>query len=105
MSEARTQIFDGLHQSLETKKREKSIDLQRVKKERKTRDFDQVKRVKDEEDKVLVQENDIKDRWKMYFYNLFNEAYDISPDSNKFNIIEEYRNYNYYCGIQKQEVK
>lgn len=43
------------------------------------RDLDQVKCVKDEDGNVLVQEKDIKDMWNMYFYNLFNERYDISP--------------------------
>ena len=33
--------------------------------ERKTRDLDQVKCVKDEEDKVLVHEKDIKERWNV----------------------------------------
>lgn len=32
----------------------------------------------------------------MYFYNLFNEVYDISPDSNKLNSKEEDRNKDYY---------
>lgn len=35
----------------------------------------------------------------MHFYNLFNEEYDISLDSNRFNISEEDRNYNYYRQI------
>ncbi|CAI8607335.1 unnamed protein product [Vicia faba] len=41
--------------------------------ERNARDLDQVKYVKDEEDKVLVQEKDTKNRWKTYINNLFNE--------------------------------
>lgn len=52
--------------------------------------------VKDEEDKVLVKKNDIKDKWKIYFYNLFNEGYDISLNSSSLNIKEDDRNYNYY---------
>ena len=41
----------------------------------------------------------------MYFYILFNEGYDISSDSSRLDIREEYWNYNYYCRIQKREVK
>ena len=76
VSEARTQTLDALYQSLKIKEGEKSIYWLAKGRERKTRDFDQVKCVKDEEDKGLVQKKDIKDRWKMYFYNLFNEGYD-----------------------------
>lgn len=43
--------------------------------------------------------------WKTYFYNLFNEGYDISLDSSRLDIREEEQNYNYYRRIQKQEVK
>lgn len=38
-----------------------------------TRDLDQMKFVKDEEDEILVQKKDIKDMWKTHFYSLFNE--------------------------------
>jgi hypothetical protein len=40
-----------------------------------TRELDQVKCMKDEEGKIIVQERDIKHRWKKYFHNLFNEGY------------------------------
>lgn len=55
-------------------------------KERKTRDLD--KCVKYEKCKVLVSEKDIKDSWKTYFYNLFDDGYDISPDSSRLDIRE-----------------
>ncbi|KAG5602031.1 hypothetical protein H5410_033401 [Solanum commersonii] len=41
--------------------------------ERKARDLDQVKCIKDEEDKVLVDETFIKQRWRRYFHKLLNE--------------------------------
>ncbi|KAH1250174.1 LINE-1 retrotransposable element ORF2 protein [Glycine max] len=80
-------------------------DLYRLAKgrERKTRDLDQVKCVKDEEGKVLVHEKDIKERWKAYFHNLFNDGYGY--DSSSLDTREEDRNYKYYRRIQKQEVK
>jgi len=40
-----------------------------------------VKCIKDEEGRVLVQERDIKDRWKKYFHTLFNEGFGVIPDS------------------------
>jgi len=40
-----------------------------------------VKCIKDEEGRVLVQERDIKDRWKKYFHTLFNEGFEVIPVS------------------------
>ncbi|KAH1219042.1 Craniofacial development protein 2 [Glycine max] len=102
VSEARAQAFDGLYQALGTRDGERSIYRLAKGRERKTRDLDQVKCVKDEEGKVLVHEKDIKERWKAYFHNLFNDGYGY--DSSSLDIREEDRNYKYYRRIQKQEV-
>ncbi|KAL5158405.1 Craniofacial development protein 2 [Glycine soja] len=103
VSEARAQAFDGLYQALGTRDGERSIYRLAKGRERKTRDLDQAKCVKDEEGKVLVHEKDIKERWKVYFHNLFNDGYGY--DSSSLDTREEDRNYKYYRRIQKQEVK
>ncbi|KAL5146330.1 Craniofacial development protein 2 [Glycine soja] len=103
VSEARAQAFDGLYQALGTRDGERSIYRLAKDRERKTRDLDQVKCIKDEEGKVLVHEKDIKERWKAYFHNLFNDGYGY--DSSSLDTREEDRNYKYYRRIQKQEVK
>lgn len=59
--DARTKAFKGLYQTLATKEGE-------------TRDLEQVKCIKDDKRKVLVQEIDIKDKWKNYFHKLFNDG-------------------------------
>jgi hypothetical protein len=41
--------------------------------ERKTRDFHQVKCSKDEADRLLVKDEEIKNRWRAYFDKLFND--------------------------------
>jgi len=105
VNKARTQAFQRLYQSLGTKEGEKSIYKLAKGMERKTRDLDQVKCIKDEEDRVLVQERDIKDIWKKYFHTLFNEGFEVIPDSNRLDIREEERNYNYYRRIQEHEVR
>ncbi|KAL5128533.1 Craniofacial development protein 2 [Glycine soja] len=94
VSEARAQAFDGLYQALGTRDGERSIYRLAKGRERKTRDLDQVKCVKDEEGKVLVHEKDIKERWKAYFHNLFNDGYGY--DSSSLDTREEDRNYKYY---------
>ncbi|KAH1237173.1 Craniofacial development protein 2 [Glycine max] len=91
VSEARAQAFDGLYQALGTRDGERSIYRLAKGRERKTRDLDQVKCVKDEEGKVLVHEKDIKERWKAYFHNLFNDGYGY--DSSSLDTREEDRNY------------
>jgi hypothetical protein len=55
-----------------------------------------VKCIKDEDDKIIVYERDIRDGCKKYFHILFSEGYDILPDSNMIDIRMENRNYNYY---------
>ena len=40
--------------------------------ERKTRDFNQVKCIKDKRENLLVKENEIRHRWQEYFDKLFN---------------------------------
>jgi len=105
VSEARTHAFEGLYQSLGAKEGEKSIYKLAKGQERKTRDLDQVKCTKDEEGRVLVRERDIKDRWKKYFHTLFNEGFEVIPDSNRLDIGEDERNYTYYRRIQEHEVR
>jgi hypothetical protein len=41
--------------------------------ERKTRDFNQVKYIKDEADRLLVKDDEIKNRWREYFDKIFND--------------------------------
>jgi hypothetical protein len=77
VSEVKVHAFEGLYQSLGTKEGDKSIYKLANGQERKTRDLDQVKCIKDEEGRVLVQERDIWDRWKKYFHNLINEGFEI----------------------------
>lgn len=64
VSEAKTQDFDELYQSLRIKREDKTIYMLAYERERKKRDLNQVKCVKDEEDKILVHQKDINDTWK-----------------------------------------
>jgi hypothetical protein len=47
------------------------VSLSRVL-ERKTRDINQIKCIKDETDQLVVKDEEIKDRWREYFDRLFN---------------------------------
>ena len=72
VSEAKGRAYDDLYRRLSTKEGEKDVyKIARIR-ERKTRDLNQVKCIKDEMDQLLVKGQDIKQRWQRYFDNLFN---------------------------------
>ena len=59
-------------EKLDTKKVEKDIyKIARIR-ERKTKDLCTVRCVKDEDQKVLFRDEEIKERWREYFDKLFN---------------------------------
>ncbi|KAM2624013.1 hypothetical protein TB1_031028 [Malus domestica] len=72
--------------------------------DKKTRDLNQVRCIKDEDGKVLATENAVKDRWKGYFHNLFNEGHERSASLGELSNSEECRNYSFYRRIRKEEV-
>jgi hypothetical protein len=73
VSEAMGQIYDGMYQWLGTKEWEKDIYRMAKSRERKTRDIIQVKCIKDETERLLIKNEDIKNRWWEYFDKLFNK--------------------------------
>ena len=72
VSEAKGRAYDDLYRRLSTKEGEKDVYKMGRIRERKTRDLNQVKCIKDEMDQLLVKGQDIKQRWQRYFDNLFN---------------------------------
>jgi hypothetical protein len=72
VSVAKGQTYDGLYQRLDTKEGEKDIYRMARIRERKTRDINQRKCIKDVTDRLLVKDEEIKDRWREYFDKLFN---------------------------------
>jgi hypothetical protein len=90
VSEARGHAYAELYQILGTKEGENDVYKIAKFRERKTRDFNQIKCIKDEADRLLVKDNDIKNRWREYFDKLFNDEsektvieLDDSVDTNK----------------------
>ena len=73
VSKAHSIAFEEFYKELGTKSGEQKIYRIAKIKERKSRDLDQVRCVKDEGGNVLVTDDNIKDRWKNYFYKLFND--------------------------------
>ena len=63
MGVAKGKAYDDLYQRLGTKEGEKNIYRMARIRERKTRDINQIKCIKDETDRLLVKDNEIKGRW------------------------------------------
>jgi hypothetical protein len=90
MSEARGQAYAELYRKLHTKEGENIVYKMDELRERKTRDFNHVKCIKDEADRLLVKDDEIKNRWREYFDKLFNDEsekitieLDDSVDTNR----------------------
>jgi hypothetical protein len=90
VSEASGQTYTELYRKLDMKDDENDVYKMAKLRERKTRDFHQVKCIKDEADRLLVKDEEIKNRWRAYFDKLFNDEsekttieLDDSIDTNK----------------------
>jgi hypothetical protein len=100
VSEARGQAYAELYRKLDTKEGENDVYKIAKLRERKTRDFNQVKCIKDEVDMLLVKDDEIKNRLREYFDKLFNDEsektaieLDDSVDTNRRFVrrIQEYK--------------
>ena len=63
----RARAYEDLYRRLGTKEGEKDIYRIARARDRKTRDFNQVKCTKDENEQLLVKEDEIRHRWQEYF--------------------------------------
>jgi hypothetical protein len=72
VSEVKGRAYEDLYQRLSTKEGEKNIYRMARARDRKTRDFNQVKCIEDEREQLLVKEDEIRHRWQENFDKLFN---------------------------------
>jgi len=101
--EARGVVYENLYQKLGSKVGEVGIYKLAKIREKKTRDLNQIKCIKDENNNILVKTEDIKKRWREYFDKLFNGG----NDSDTFELedtIEE-SNRQFVRRIREAEVK
>ncbi|MDV3181150.1 MAG: hypothetical protein Q8830_02875, partial [Candidatus Phytoplasma australasiaticum] len=73
--------------------------------ERKARDLDQVKCIKDENGEVLVDENSIKIRWQAYLHKLLNEKGDRDIELGDLAHFDSYRDFGYCRRFRVEEVR
>ena len=67
-------MYKEVYEKLDTKEVEKDIYRISQIRERKTRDLYTVRCVKDKDQKILVRDEVIKERWREYFDKLFNDS-------------------------------
>ncbi|KAL6507200.1 hypothetical protein OROHE_022099 [Orobanche hederae] len=99
---ARSKVNKELYARLDTKEGEKYIYKLARMREKKTRDIGKVKCVKDTDQKVLVQDKEIKERWRSYFDTLFNGHQE--QDIGNLSIPSSMINREFKRRIQKGEV-
>ena len=69
----RARAYEDLYRRLGTKEGEKDIYRMARVRERKKRDFNQAKCIKDEMEHLLLKEDEIRHLWQEYFDKLFND--------------------------------
>jgi len=96
--------YERLYQRRETKEGEKDVfNLARAK-ERKTRDLGWVRCIKGEDGRVLVEETEIRERWRSYFSRLLNGESESSRRGER-GVQERHLNDRACTRISKEEVK
>jgi len=75
---AKNNEYERLYQRLDSKEGEKEVFKLVRATERHTRDLSSIRRIKDEDGKVIIEDTKLQERWQSYFYKLFNgERFDI----------------------------
>ena len=96
-------MFEEVYKKLDSKEGEKDIYRMTKMRQRMTNDLSMVKCVKDRNQRILVHDREIKDRWRDYFDELFNGSQTSITENTNIEIGEENREF--MRRIQKIEVE
>jgi len=101
---AKNGTYKRLYQKLKTKEGEKDVFKLARAREKRSRDLGCVRCIKGEDGKVLVEEVEIRDRWRSYFSKLFNDEDEYSLRDERC-VREGHLNIGECSRISKEEVK